>query len=87
MRKILSKCEYTGKFNDIEFTKVLLVYSENGQYPKLIAVNKDVYDKAEERHGKLVGRDVEMYYEESYGKYKVSEIKPSDPNKKPIIER
>lgn len=86
-RKILAKGEYTGEFNGRPFTKVLLVYSENGQYPKMISVDKDVYETAEAKHGNLLNKDVEMSYQEHYGKFKVSEIKCETKNQKPIMDR
>lgn len=87
MRKILAKGEYTGEYNGITFTKVLVIYSENGQYPKMESIDKAVYDYAEAKYGTLLNKEVEMSYQEYYGKFKVSEIKPADKNKQPIVNR
>lgn len=70
--KVLSECVYEGKYEDKSYKKVMLVVSENGRYPNLINVDVDVYQKLNQR---LAGKEVEVLYKQSYGKYKISEIK------------
>lgn len=73
--KVLAVGQYDGKFEDKNYTKVMLVVSNNGQYPQLVAVNPEVYQEA---GGKLIGKDVNLLYQYSYGKYKVSKIEVLD---------
>lgn len=92
MRKILAKGNYAGEFNGIAFEKAVVIYSENNQYPKMESIDKGVYEMAEAKYGTLVGKDVEMNYQERYGKYKVVEIKVPEQsaptgNDKPFMKR
>lgn len=69
--KVLGVCQYNGVYNDKPYTKVMLVVSDNGRYPQLINVDPAIYEAT---GGKLNGKEINLYYEKSYGKYKVNKI-------------
>lgn len=73
--KVLGVCQYDGKFEEKPFTKIMMVVSDNGRYPQLINVNPEVYQAT---GGKLQGKEVNLYYENRYGKYRVSKIEVLD---------
>lgn len=69
--KVLSACQYDGEYDGKKYSKVMLVVSENGQYPKLIGIDPRLWNEA---GGKLVGREINVLYEQSYGKFRASKL-------------
>ena len=77
MMKVIAVGQYDGTFKnksgeDVNYSKVMLTVSENGNYPKLIAVDIPVYQNS---GGKLLGKEIELLYVYNYGKMKVNQIK------------
>jgi len=74
--KVIAVGQYDGKFKnkvgeDVSYSKVMLVVSENGNYPKMISVDIPVYQECGQ---KLIGKDVEILYKSAYGKMKADKI-------------
>lgn len=81
MFKILSAVGYSGVFKDSKgiehpYSKTLLVVSQNGNYPRLINVENEVFKNCIDNYGKdILNRDCDLLGKYEYGKYKVKEIK------------
>ena len=78
--KVIAVGQYDGKFknkdgNEIKYSKVMLTVSNNGYYPKLVAVDIPVYMAT---GGKILGKEIEIEYKNEYGKMKPSNIKVLD---------
>lgn len=81
MTKILSAFKYAGSFTDSrtgqprQYEKIIMAVSDNGGYPRLVAVDEAVYMEARQKHGdKLLNKDVEFLGTYNYNKYKVTKI-------------
>lgn len=76
MLKVVAVGQYDGELKNskgetIKYSKVMLTVSENGNYPKLVAIDIPVYQEA---GGKLLGKNIEIEYKYLYGKMKASRI-------------
>lgn len=82
MINVLCAGSYRGTFRGTDGTerayeKVMLTYTENGNYPKIVGVNPDVYqDALQQNDGKPLSKakEVKFFREERYGKYPVAKI-------------
>lgn len=76
--KILASGTYHGEYEGKPFDKAVMIYSDDNHWPKMATCSVEVYNRAVEENGgkSLKGTPVKFYYEESYGKFKITKIEP-----------
>lgn len=79
MYKVITVGQFDGVFKkndkEINYSKCILVLSENGNYPRLYNCDIETYKKVGDR---LQGKNIDLKFEKKYGKYKINEIKIID---------
>lgn len=79
MYKVITVGQFDGVFKkedrEIKYNKCILVLSENGNYPRLYNCDIETYKRVGD---KLQGKNIELKFKKSYGKYKIEEIKIVD---------